>query len=196
MSYDLSVFDPSAAPRDRAGFKAWFSEQVEDGECYFVGSSDCLRAWHAAMLPNWPDMQEVDDDQVDDPHITGYNCTPQSIYFDFRWSVADEAYEATRRHAVECGVGFYDVSGDEGDGEIYFPGDELRPSSGGTWRQFSKHFQSGDLSRYISQDDLPKRSWLDFFPENQVSFLVDKNIRVITQVMTRATGTLHEQQAR
>ncbi|MBX9857971.1 MAG: hypothetical protein K2Y20_00085 [Sphingomonas sp.] len=167
MSYDLFVFDPSAAPRGRADFLAWFSEQSEDGECYFVGSSECLRAWHNAMLPNWPDMQEVDDDKVDDPHITGYSCTPQSIYIDFRWSVAEEAYEATRRHAVECRVGFYDVSGDEGEGEIYFPGDELQAPSTGRWRQVSDDFQSGNVSKYIPQDfpkdEPPKRRWFDFF---------------------------------
>jgi hypothetical protein len=167
MSYDLFVFDPSAAPRERAAFLAWFNNQVEDGECYFVGSSVCLQAWHNAMLPQWPDMQEIDDDQADDPHVTGYSCTPQSIYIDFRWSVAEEAYEATRRNAVQHGVGFYDVSGDDGDGEIYFPGEELRPPSEGKWREVAGDFRSGDIRKYIPdhflQDAPPKRSWLDFF---------------------------------
>ena len=167
MSYDLFVFDPSAAPRDRAAFLAWFNEQVGDSECYFVGSSEGLRAWHNVMLPKWPDMQEVDDDQADDPHVTGYSCTPQSIYIDFRWSVAEEAYEATRRNAVECKVGFYDVSGDDGDGEIYFPGDELRDPSAGGWRRVAEDFRSGDMSKYIPehflQDAKPKRRWFDFF---------------------------------
>lgn len=112
-------------------------------------------------------MQEVDDDQADDPHVTGYSCTSQSIYIDFCWSVAEEAYEATRRSAAKFGVGFYDVSGDDGDGEIYFPGDEMRASSDGKWRDIAADFRSGDVRKYtsehFSQDPPPKRRWFDFF---------------------------------
>lgn len=167
MSYDLFVFDPTGVPKERAAFLDWFNEQMEDGECYFVGSSNCLKAWHDAMLVDWPDMQEADDDQVDDPRITGYSCTPNSIYVDFRWSVAEEAYEATRRLAVASGVGFYDVSGDEGDGEIYFPGDELKPASKGAWRQVSADFKAGDLSKYTGQTEAPKHRWWDIFRRNK-----------------------------
>jgi hypothetical protein len=167
MSYDLFVFDPNAAPRDRAAFKKWFNEQVKRGQDNPARSAACLQSWYASMLPVWPNMQEIDDDQVDDPHVTGYSCTPHSIYIDFRWSVAEEAYEATRSNAVKCEVGFYDVSGDNGDGEIYFPGDALREQSDGNWREVAADFRSGDVSKYIPEhflkDAPPKRRWFDFF---------------------------------
>lgn len=167
MSYDLFVFDPTGVPRERAAFLEWFNHEVEDSECYFVGSSGPLKSWHDSTLIEWPDLQEVDEDQIDDPKVTGYSCTPNSIYVDFRWSVADEAYDAVRRRAVDCGVGFYDISGDEGDGEIYFPGDELREPSQGKWREVAADFRSGDLSKYIPQSEPPKRRWWDIFRRNK-----------------------------
>ena len=41
----------------------------------------------------------------------GYNV----IYAVFSWSVADEAYELMRSLAQKHKVGFFDVSGDDGD---------------------------------------------------------------------------------
>jgi len=110
------------------------------------------------MLANWPNMQEVDDSQIDNPQITGYSFGKNIIYLDFRWSVAEEAYDAVRKSAVEHQVGFYDVSGDEGDGEIYFPGESLRTPSGGIWRDITKQFQSIDTNV-----GAPKKRWFDFF---------------------------------
>jgi hypothetical protein len=63
------------------------------------------------------------------------------IYATFPWSLAEEIYPIFRQLAVESGVGFYDVSGDEGDGEIYFPGDALRPPSEGEWRGVAAQFR-------------------------------------------------------
>jgi hypothetical protein len=171
VSYDLLVFDPVDVPRDRAGFMAWFEKQVDwldDDSSYDPESSTpVLRAWYQAMLPQWPNMQEVEDDLIDDDCVTGYTFGPRSIYLDFRWSVAEEAYDAVRLTAVKFSLGFYDVSGDEGDGEIYFPGDEIGPASQGTWRNVAADFRSGDVSKYVPpdflQEDPPKRSWLDFF---------------------------------
>lgn len=167
MSYDLMVFDPASAPRDRAEFKAWYEKQVDwpEDDSPFDASipSATLQSWRNAMLPNWPDMQEIGDDQVDDPHVTGYSFSPHAIYVDFRWTVADEAYDAVRRLAVEHQVGFYDVSGDEGDGEIYFPGDQLRPPSQGGWRNVAADFRSGDVYKYIASAEQPKRRWFDLF---------------------------------
>jgi len=166
MSYDLMVFDPAVAPRDRAAFKAWYEKVVDwpDDESAFdpATSSSALQEWYRSMLPKWPDMQDTANDDSDNPHITGYSFAAHAIYVDFRWSVAEEAYDDVRSAAVSHQVGFYDVSGDEGDGEIYFPGDELRPSSGGGWRQVSADFRSGNLDKYIFAAK-PKRSWFDFF---------------------------------
>ena len=167
MSYDLMVFNPAVAPPDRLAFKAWYEKVVDwpDDNSVFdpATSSADLRAWYEAMLRNWPNMQEIEDDQIDDPKVTGYSFSPHAIYIDFRWTVAEEAYVATRSLAIEHGVGFYDVSGDEGDGEIYFPGDAPRPASDGGWRQIAADFRSGDLSKYALPPEPIKRRWFDIF---------------------------------
>ncbi|WP_200921851.1 MULTISPECIES: hypothetical protein [unclassified Sphingomonas] len=164
MSYDLLVFDPSVAPRERAAFMQWFEAQTDwsEGEGTVEALPEALRHWHQAMLPAWPDMQEVEDDRIDDPHVTGYSLGANVIYVDFRWSVANEAYETVRRLAIEHRVGFYDVSGDEGDGEIYFPGDEPNPPSGGAWRQIADQFKSLE-----DTPATPKASWLNIFRRTQ-----------------------------
>jgi len=164
VSYDLLVFDPDVAPRERTAFLRWFDAQTDwaASEVELALVPEGLRRWREAMLASWPDMQEVDDDHVDDPHVTGYSYGRHVIYVDFRWSVADEAYDAVRRLAVEHGVGFYDVSGDEGDGEIHFPGDELKPPSGGAWRQVADQFTSLE-----TKPAKPKASWLNIFRRTQ-----------------------------
>ena len=95
------------------------------------------------MLGQWPNMQDpnLTDEQIDDDHITGYSMTNNAIYLDFRWSAVEEAYETVRRLATEHNVGFYDVSGDEVEGEIYFPGNEMGSPSGGVWRDVSADFK-------------------------------------------------------
>ncbi|MEK6637199.1 MAG: hypothetical protein AABY88_03855 [Pseudomonadota bacterium] len=167
MSYDLMVFDPNAAPRERGEFSAWYQKQVDwpDDDSGFdpATSSPALQKWYEAMLADWPNMQEVSDDEVDNPRITDYSFGPSIIYIGYRWSEADDAYDTTRRLALEHGVGFYDVSGDEGDGEIFFPGDELRPPSDGAWRNVAADFRSGNLSKYIPPMEPAKRRWFDFF---------------------------------
>ena len=46
---------------------------------------------------------------------TDYSIGHHVIYAAFSWSVADEAYEKMKELAQKHGVGFYDVSGDDGD---------------------------------------------------------------------------------
>jgi hypothetical protein len=153
VSYDLLVFDPTAAPRDRAAFNAWYKALMDwsDGETVFElsATSAKLQTWYHAMIVDWPDMQQVSDDDIDNPRVTGYSFTEHAIYLDFRWSEAEAAYDAVRKSAVEQGVGFYDVSGDEGEGEIYFPDSELIPPSQGVWREVAADFRSGDLDKYV-----------------------------------------------
>jgi hypothetical protein len=166
VSYDLFVFDPAAAPRDRAAFMEWFGEQTEwsdeSADAFDPSTaSSKLRRWREALLPSWPDMQDANlsEEQLDDAHVTGYSFAPGSIYLDFRWSVAEEAYDAVRSSAVEHELGFYDVSGDEGNGEIYFPGDVLRTPSGGAWRAISDQFKSLEAT----SEAPAKARWFDFF---------------------------------
>jgi hypothetical protein len=146
MSYDLMVFDPVSAPRERSAFMGWYDQQTQWSEDHGYGDPDVttpgLRAWYEAIRQTYPNMNgpdAADDDHIDDS--ADYSIGRHIIYAAFRWSQAEEVYPLVRSLAVEHGVGFYDVSGDEGDGEIYFPGAELRPNSQGAWREVSRQFK-------------------------------------------------------
>jgi hypothetical protein len=172
MSYDVVLFEPSTTPRDREGFKQWFERQTDwdDNHNYMDPNSTtpALRNWYEVIRQDYPAMNGPDACEDDDAmDRTGdYNFGPDFIYVTYPWSLAEEIYDRVRATAVQCEVGFYDVSGDDGDGEIYFPGDQLRPPSQGAWRQIAADFQTSDLSKYIAQAEQPKRRWFDIFRRN------------------------------
>lgn len=147
MSYDLAVFEPSSAPRGRAAFLEWYGGQTRweepHGYCNPAVASPNLRRWYEAMVAEFPNMNgpDVSDDDFSSRH-SDYSIGTNFIYASFAWSEAEDAYEVTRGLSVAHGVGFYDVSGDDGDGEIYFPGDELRPPSQGGWRRIAAEFRA------------------------------------------------------
>ena len=146
MSYDLVVFEPCEAPREREAFKQWFERQAEWSEDHSyddaVVTTPALRNWYEAIRRDYPNLNgpgAVDDVHVDD--AVDYSIGKALIYAAFRWTQAEDVYPVVRQLAVEHQVGFYDVSGDEGDGEIYFPGDTLRAPSGGAWREIASQFR-------------------------------------------------------
>lgn len=148
MSYDLFVFDADAAPRSRDEFIVWYSEQMESADVVdrLSAATANLLKWYQDIGSEFPDMNgpSFSDNDIDNPKVAGYSFCSASIYVDFRWSVAETAYEAVRRLAQKHCVGFYDVSGDEGNGEIMFPGDPMRPPSDGAWRAVAADFRSLD----------------------------------------------------
>jgi hypothetical protein len=173
MSYDLMVFEPSAAPREREQFESWYRTQTEWAEPHGYDNpsvtSSALRKWYEAITQTYPNMNspELGDEDFTTSSPSDYSIGTNVIYAAFAWTEADNAYALMRQLAVEHGVGFYDVSDDQGNQEIYFPGDQLREPSNGQWRQVAADFRSGDVSKYIPQDfaqDEPrKRRWFDFF---------------------------------
>ena len=173
MSYDLMVFEASAAPRDRERFEQWYRKQTEWTEHHNYDdpsvSSPALRNWYDAITQAFPNMNspELSDEDFDTSRPSDYSVGTNVIYAAFAWTEAENAYSLARRLAVENAVGFYDVSDDQGGQEIYFPGDELRPPSNGQWRQVAADFRSGDVNKYIPgdfpQEAPPKRSWFDIF---------------------------------
>jgi hypothetical protein len=128
MSYDLMVFDPEAAPKDRESFMKWYWEQVEWSEPHGYGdpsvSTSNLQAWYTEIIAefpnmNGPDVDDIDEDEEGASNFTDYSLGQSVIYAAFAWSVADRAYEVMRSLAIKHQVGFFDVSADEG--EILFP---------------------------------------------------------------------------
>jgi hypothetical protein len=152
VSYDLLAFDPAAAPRGRKAFLIWYEKLSGWSEDHSYNdpknTTPELRAWFEDMRksyrnmngPGAPNDEELMKPGVED-RLGDYSFAHHAIYATFPWSEAENVYSLFRDLAVQHGVGFYDVSGDEGDGEIHFPGDALRPPSEGAWRKIAKDFR-------------------------------------------------------
>jgi hypothetical protein len=126
MSYDLMVFKGEAAPKVRKDFMEWFAIQAEwsEGHSYDdpANTSPELRNWFMEMIKTFPAMNGPfanNDDDDDDYLISDYCIGRDVIYVAFAWSVAEQAYDKMVELAKKHGVGFFDVSNDDGD--ILFP---------------------------------------------------------------------------
>jgi len=130
MSYDLMVFDPQAPPKDREAFLTWYGEQTKwsGGHKYDDPGTTtlALRAWFMDMIRTFPAMNgPYKSDDVDADEISDYSIGRSVIYVGFSWSAAETAYDATFRMAEKHGVGFFDVSADNGGVWVPGPGGRL-----------------------------------------------------------------------
>jgi hypothetical protein len=124
MSYDLMVFEPAAAPLDRAEFLAWFDRQAEWGEGHDyndpANTTERMRAWFFEFTKTFPPMNGPHASKdYDDPKISDYSIGRSVIYAGFAWSQAEAAYNAMFDTAKKFGLGFYDVSAESG--EVWLP---------------------------------------------------------------------------
>ncbi len=144
VSYDLMVFDASAAPRERDAFMEWYDGQCEWSEDH--GYDDVkvspieLQEWFHEMRKSFPPMSgefaPIDDDEDEDvSHLADYSIGREMIYGCFSWSCARKTFATVRGLAIKHRVGFFDVSANRG--EILFPGDVVR---GPKLRQAWWHF--------------------------------------------------------
>ncbi len=127
MSYDLMVFEKTKAPKTRKEFLAWFEKQTEWGEDHdyqtISVSSPALQNWFMEMKETFPpmngeyapDTELFDEDEDLERHTVDYCIGKDVIYAGFAWSTAEEAYDLTQKLAQKHDVGFFDVSGDDGD---------------------------------------------------------------------------------
>jgi len=125
MSYYLMVFRADIAPKNRVDFMDWFNDQTEWKEAHDyndpVNTSPELRNWFMEMIKSFPQMNgpfAKDDDDADE--ITDYSIGRDIIYMAFSWSESVKAFEMTKSLAEKHGLGFYDISSDNGD--IIIPG--------------------------------------------------------------------------
>ncbi len=114
------VFDADAAPTDRAAFMAWYDDVTEWKEPHGYNdpavTTPKLRTWYDAIAASFPNMNgDVPDEDYDNLRLTDYSIGQHAIYAAFAWSQAEDAYRTVKRLAEECGVGFFDVSADDGD---------------------------------------------------------------------------------
>ncbi len=124
MSYDLMVFDPASAPKDRDAFMAWYAAQTEWAEDHSYNdptvSTPQLRAWFLEMIHHFPAMNgpyASEDD--DEPRLTDYSVGRHVVYAAFPWSASDDAKRTVRALAMAHSVGFFEGSSD--DSELWFP---------------------------------------------------------------------------
>ncbi len=118
------VFDPAIAPRSRDEFLRWYDDQTawDEGHSYDDPqvTTPLLAAWFAEMSEAFPPMNGPHaSSDYDNPNVTDYSIGRSVIYAAFAWSVAELAFAEVDRLAVKHGVGFFDVSSNEG--EIRFP---------------------------------------------------------------------------
>jgi hypothetical protein len=124
MSYDLMVFDPNVPPPDRAGFMAWYGEQVRWEKDYdYNNPANCspsLAAWFADMRRQFPALNgPFADLSKDDSKVADYSVGKSFIYAGFAWSEATNAHQVAFELAKKHGIGFFNVS--EKDGEAWAP---------------------------------------------------------------------------
>lgn len=134
MSYDLMVFDAAVAPRDRARFFTWYEKEIEWQESHGYNDPDipdpALKQWFLEVIKTFPPMNgPLASDDPDDPKVTDYSLGRAVIYCAFAWSQAEAAYKHVKELAAKHGVGFFDVSGAEGD--IWWPVAEWKLSCEG-----------------------------------------------------------------
>lgn len=139
MSYDLMVFEPSAAPASKSEFLIWYNQQTEwtEGHSYDdpAVTSPKLRQWYQAMTVDFPPMNGPDrSEDFDDPKVSDYSVGRSVIYVAFAWSQAETAYKAVRSAAEAAGVGFFDASG--ADAEIWLPGEVVSATKPSFWHRF------------------------------------------------------------
>jgi hypothetical protein len=119
MSYDLMVFDSANAPEGRDEFIAWYDEQTQWKEQHGYNDpsapSPKLRAWFDEMRKEFQPMNgPFATEDFDDPKVTDYSLGRSVIYAAFAWSEAENARERTFDLARKHGVGFFDVSAENG----------------------------------------------------------------------------------
>ncbi len=118
------VFDPASAPRDRERFLRWFEQQSEWQESHRYNNPEipvaALKLWFRDIIKTFPPMNgPLARGDFDDPKITDYSLGHSVIYAAFAWSEAATAYKYVKELAAKHEVGFFDVSGNEGD--IWWP---------------------------------------------------------------------------
>lgn len=117
------VFEPSAAPTECPAFMDWYQAQTSWSEPHRYEDPEVttptLRQWYESMRVSFPAMNGPDaTDDYDTDRVAGYTIGTVVIYTDFRWSVAEEAYEASLRQARQNRLGFFDASG---SGDVWLP---------------------------------------------------------------------------
>lgn len=134
MSYDLLVFDPAAAPTDRAAFLDWYAATTDWDSSLAYDDPDrarpAIRSWYEDASREFPPLTASPAPSLDqEARVTDYSIGASFVYVAFAWSVAAEAFALCRRLAEARCLGLFNVSSPST--EIYLPNatGRLVPSS-------------------------------------------------------------------
>jgi hypothetical protein len=122
MSYDILVFDPACAPRERDAFLEWWDAQADWSEPHPYDDSafttPSLRAWFTEMIERFPALNgpyAASRDQRTVDYCIGYHLIYVAIWFD-KQATHERAHALAAKHHL----GFFAASSP--DGEIWLPG--------------------------------------------------------------------------
>jgi hypothetical protein len=125
MSYDLMVFDPALAPREREAFLAWHDREMEQTPTWDHNdpavATPALQAWFFDMIREFPAMNGPHALDTESSKVTDYDFGVAYVYAAFGWSQVEAAYEAVTRLAAKHRLGFFDVSSAEA--AVWLPDD-------------------------------------------------------------------------
>lgn len=125
MSYDLMVFNNSVAPKNRKDFMEWYDLQTEWSEDHDYSdpnnATNELKNWYLEMIKTFPDLNDTYniENSTEEINESQYSIGTNIIYVSFAWSIAENAYNTMFELAEKHGVGFFDVSSDNGN--IFYP---------------------------------------------------------------------------
>lgn len=126
LSYDLMVFEPSAAPAGHAKFMSWYEALLAWDEPHSYDdhavTTPQLKAWFLDMIESFPPLNgPLSPAQLpeDDSAVSDYCIGERVVYVAFAWSKADAARTAVFQLAEKHGLGFFDVR--LGGEEVWLP---------------------------------------------------------------------------
>ena len=124
MSYDIAVFEPNDALRDRASFLAWYESRTQWGPRAYDPTyvTPRLKSWFNEMIETYPPLNTPNRPSMRDadrwPNVVDYVFAEDMIYVAISGASVTIGRETVTRIAAKHGVGVYERS-DSGD--VLFP---------------------------------------------------------------------------
>jgi hypothetical protein len=117
VSYELVIFDPAAAPRERAAFLHWQERLQWTDDA--ATTAPALHSWLTEMMEEFPE-----GDPYDVPGGTDYWIGASAIYADFPWTMMEPAYDRASSLAARHCLGLFNAG--LWAGEVWIPAEGKR----------------------------------------------------------------------
>ena len=115
MSYEIAVFDASAAPQDDEQFVIWYQQQGAREDDPDEGTV-ALRNWFADFSTHYP---AINGPYADDDGNTTYRFGKAITKAQCPADQSEKAADTGRQLAAKHGVGFYNEN--SGEERLFFP---------------------------------------------------------------------------